>query len=197
MSFGVQVVLKLKGYLLRVDIMKGILGVKIFDPNLKVMTSLVGKKDGHEIFECYKLQNEEIRNVLNKSITNNDYVNYARDDEYEVEVLTVVFGSVDDNWVFDSNCTYHICSHRDWFTTFKSIRNAESVRGFDCSPCKIEDVGIIRIKMFDGMIQTLINVQYIPTMKRNLIFLSMFGDKDYNFSGGGSVLKIIKGLSFD
>ena len=47
--------------------------------------------------------------------------------------------------------------------------------------------------MFDGMFRTLTDVRYIPRMKRNLISLSVFDNKGYNFSGGGGILKITKG----
>lgn len=65
-----------------------------------------------------------------------------------------------------------MCPHRDWFTTFDSTTAAGSVLGFDNSPCKIEGIGSIRIKMFDGTIRTLTDVRYIPKMKINLISVS-------------------------
>ena len=65
--------------------------------------------------------------------------------------------------------------------------------GFDNSPCKIEGIGSIRIKMFDGIIRTLTDVRYIPKMKRNLISMSALDAKGYKYSGGDSVLKVTKG----
>ena len=84
-------------------------------------------------------------------------------------------------------------SHRDCFTTFDSTTSASSVLGFDNSPCKIEGIGSVRIKMFDGTIKTLTDVRYIPKMKRNLISMSALDAKGYKYSGGDSVLKVTKG----
>ena len=41
----------------------------------------------------------------------------------------------------------------------------------DDSPCPIKGIGIVRIKMFDGVIRALGNVRYIPRLKKNLISL--------------------------
>ena len=87
-----------------------------------------------------------------------------------------------------------ICArNRDRFSTFDSTTSAGSVLGFDNSPCKIEGIGSIRIKMFDGIIRTLTDVRYIPKMKRNLISMSALDAKGYKYSGGDSVLKVTKG----
>ena len=47
--------------------------------------------------------------------------------------------------------------------------------------------------MFDGIIRTLTDVQYIPEMRRNLIYISALDAKGYKYSGGDSVLKVTKG----
>lgn len=148
-------------------------------------------KDGHEISECYKLQNKEKRNDKKKD----ELANCTRDNNSEGEVLAVVAGCTDtnDEWILDSACTYHMCPHRNWFTTFEPIRNGRSVLGFDDSQCKIEGIGSIRIKMLDGTIRTLTDVRFIPMMKRNLISLSVFDNKGYKYSGGDGVLKVSKG----
>jgi hypothetical protein len=86
-----------------------------------------------------------------------------------------------------------MCPHRDWFSSFEPLSNGGSVLDYDDSPCKIEGISSVKIKMFDGMIRTLTDVRYIPGMKRNLVSLSFFDGKGYHYSGGDSCLKIIKG----
>jgi len=39
----------------------------------------------------------------------------------------------------------------------------------DDHPCKVEGIGTIHIKMFDGMVRELKEVRYVPQLKRNLI----------------------------
>ena len=137
------------------------------------------------------MQNKEKRKG-NKQGENS--ANVARDDSSD-DALVVIAGCAEtnDEWVLDTACTFHMCPHRDWFNTFDSTTSAGSVLGFDNSPCKIEGIGSIRIKMFDGIIRTLTDVRYIPKMKRNLISMSALDAKGYKYSGGDSVLKVTKG----
>ena len=137
------------------------------------------------------MQNKEKRKG-NKQGENS--ANVARDDSSD-DALVVIAGCAEtnDEWVLDTACTFHMCPHRDWFNTFDSTTSAGSVLGFDNSPCKIEGIGSIRIKIFDGIIRTLTDVRYIPKMKRNLISMSALDAKGYTYSGGDSVLKVTKG----
>jgi len=149
------------------------------------------KRDGHDISECFKLQNKEKRKG-NKQGENS--ANVARDDSSDdALVVTAGCAETNDEWVLDTACTFHMCPHRDWFTTFDSTTAAGSVLGFGNSPCKIEGIGSVRIKMFDGTIRTLTDVRYIPKMKRNLISVSALDAKGYKYSGGDSVLKVTRG----
>ena len=137
------------------------------------------------------MQNKEKRKG-NKQGDNS--ANVARDDSSD-DALVVIAGCAEanDEWVLDTACTFHMCPHRDWFNTFDSTTSAGSVLGFDNSPCKIEGIGSIQIKMFDGIIRTLTDVRYIPKMKRNLISVSALDAKGHKYSGGDSVLKVTKG----
>ena len=106
-------------------------------------------KDGHDISVCFKLQNKEKRKG-NKQGDNS--ANVARDDSSD-DALVVIAGCAEtnDEWVLDTACTFHMCPHGDWFNTFDSTTSSGSVLGFDNSPCKIEGIGSVRIKMFDGI----------------------------------------------
>ena len=39
----------------------------------------------------------------------------------------------------------------------------------DDHPCKVKEIGIVRIKMFDGMVRKLKKVRYVSQVKKNLI----------------------------
>ena len=138
------------------------------------------------------MQNKEKRKG-NKQGENS--ANVARDDSSD-DALVVIAGCAETNneWVLEFACTFHMCPHRDWFNTFDSTTTDGSVLGFDNSPCKIEGIGSVRIKMFDGTIRTLTDVRYILKMKRNLISVSALDAKGYKYSGGDSVLKSPKAL---
>jgi hypothetical protein len=154
------------------------------------------KKEGHDISECFKLQNKEKRNATYKPKGNKgeNSANVAHDESSD-DALDVIAGCAEtnDKWVLDTACSFHMCPYRDWFNTLDSTTAAGSVLGFDNSQCKIEGIGSIRIKMSDGTIRTLTDVRYIPKMKRNLISLSALDAKGYKYSGGDNVLKVTKG----
>ena len=47
------------------------------------------------------------------------------------------------------------------------------------APYKIAGVGIVRIKMFDGIVIMSVDVKHVPYFKRNLISLSTLDSKVY------------------
>lgn len=63
------------------------------------------KKDGRDVLE-------EINRPHSKEVVNVDFVRCP---------------NINHEWVIDFVCTYHICPHKEWFTTFKPLHNAGSV----------------------------------------------------------------------
>jgi hypothetical protein len=51
------------------------------------------------------------------------------------------------SWVFDSACTFHICSHKDWFSYYVQSHAGEVVIG-DGSACEIIGIDSIYIQKF-------------------------------------------------
>ncbi|KAG8492522.1 hypothetical protein CXB51_009769 [Gossypium anomalum] len=60
--------------------------------------------------------------------------------------------------------------------------------------CKIVGVGIIKVKMFDGVVRTLSDVRHVLEVKRKLISLSTLDSKEYRYTAESGVLKISKGF---
>ena len=58
---------------------------------------------------------------------------------------------------------------------------------------KVVSIGAVRIKMHDGVVRTLTNVQHILDLKKNLISLGVFYSQGYKYSVEGGVLKVSKG----
>ena len=86
-------------------------------------------------------------------------------------MLLVTFEKKDLNeWILDSGCTYHMCPHRDWFTTYEFADCGTILMGNDVS-CKAIGIGSIKIKTHDGVVRTLTKVRHIPDSKCNLISL--------------------------
>jgi hypothetical protein len=74
-------------------------------------------------------------------------------------------------WVLDFACTFHICSHKDWFSYYVQSHAGEVVIG-DGSTCEIIGIDSIYIQVHDGSIKKLIDVRFVPKLKRNLISFS-------------------------
>jgi len=63
----------------------------------------------------------------------------------------------------------------------------------DDHPCNVEGMGIVRIKMDDGIVRELKEVRYVPQLKRNLISVGTLEELDLVVSIRDGVLKMIKG----
>ena len=73
-------------------------------------------------------------------------------------------------WILDSDCTFHMSPNRDWFTTYEPVYNGLVLMGNDAQ-CKVVGEGTIKIKTHDGIVRTLTGVRYVSELKRNLISL--------------------------
>jgi hypothetical protein len=93
------------------------------------------------------------------------------------------------SWVLDSACTFHICSHRDWFSDYVKSHAGEVVIG-DGSTCEIIGIDSIYIQVHDGSIKKLIDVRFVPKLKRTLISLRTLEGMGFNFAAIDGVLKV-------
>ena len=96
------------------------------------------------------------------------------------------------NWILDSGCTFHMTTSRGWFSTYKSVHKGAVLMGNNAS-CKVEGIGTVRIRMFDGVVRTLGDVRHVLDLKRNLISLSTLDIKGYKYTSESGVLKISNG----
>ncbi|KAG8491577.1 hypothetical protein CXB51_014857 [Gossypium anomalum] len=110
----------------------------------------------------------------------------------ELLVASINDSKVSEEWILDSGCTFYMSPNRDWFTTYETVSEGVVLMGNNVS-CKIAGVGIIKVKMFDGVVRTLSDVRHVPELKRNLISLSTLDSKGYIYTAESTVLKISKG----
>jgi hypothetical protein len=78
------------------------------------------KKSSHFISECYKLKNKEMKKDTlkpNGKTEDEGNASVAAESGSEGDVL-VAFArcaNIDDEWILNSACTFHICIHTEWF----------------------------------------------------------------------------------
>ena len=97
-----------------------------------------------------------------------------------------------EEWLLDSSALHHICPHKYWFDSYQTVNDGIVLLG-DNHSCKIVWVGSVRLKMFDGVIRTLIDVRHVPELKKNLIYLGVLDSCGHKFTGFDGTLKVSKG----
>ena len=109
------------------------------------------------------------------------------------EVLSVNFSNHDQHWLLDSGASSHMCIHREWFKTYKSINDGVFYMGNDVT-CNIVGIGSIQLKMFDGTNKILTDVRHVPELRKNLISLGVLDTNGYKTFIQGGVMKVYKGI---
>ncbi|KAG9450482.1 hypothetical protein H6P81_010447 [Aristolochia fimbriata] len=147
------------------------------------------KQEGHIKRQCLKCLES-----LKKKGNDVDQASVASDLEERGDVLSISSGmdSYSNSWILDSGCSYHMCPHRSWFSTFVDYNGGKVLMGNN-AVCKTIGMGTIKIKMFDGIVRTLADVRYVPKLKKNLISLGALDSNGCSFSPTGRIMKVKKG----
>ena len=59
--------------------------------------------------------------------------------------------------------------------------------------CLVIEIGIMKIKRFDGVVRVLSNVRHVLDLRKKLISLGILDDLGYSYSSKGEIMKITKG----
>ena len=86
----------------------------------------------------------------------------------------------------------HVCSKKEFFDTFHEKDGGLLFWG-NGTPCKIQVLGNVKIKMFDGAVCILGGVAYVPKLRMNLISLIRMDSNGFKYFSGGGVMKITRG----
>ena len=68
-------------------------------------------------------------------------------------------------WILNSRCSFHMCPHREYFDRYKAC-DASFIRMGDDFVSKVMEIGIVKVKMYDGTARTLTNVRHVPKLRR-------------------------------
>ncbi|XP_057951481.1 uncharacterized protein LOC131146111 [Malania oleifera] len=105
---------------------------------------------------CYYYKKRGIRNVLNCSNSIGDC-----------------------SWVLDSGASQNITSKKDWYGSLKPLHETMNVIVVNNAKCPIEGTGSIFLKFMNDQGKTLLDVLYVPQIKRNILFVAAITDHDY------------------
>ena len=112
---------------------------------------------------------------------NSSSASVVTSDESDGELLAVTSSSNDiQYWILDTGCSFHMCANKEWFDIYKERRCGEVLMGDD-SPCKIQGIGSVKIRMHDGIVRVLDKVRHVPKLKKNLISLGTLDKASYKY----------------
>lgn len=154
-------------------------------------------KEGHKLVDCNKLKRDREGRSQDSDQSSNAHSASAEEIFPGVTgVLTVITGmdNLNDKWILDTGCSYHMCPMREWFDTYKPC-NGGIIQMANGAISSIIGTGAITIKMFDGTAKTLENVSHALDMKMNLISLSMLESEGFAFKAKDGALRVVRGAT--
>ena len=102
----------------------------------------------------------------------------AQDGYESAEVLVVSTSETERKWILDSRCSFHMTPNKACFETFKIVNGGQVILGNN-KACDVQGIGIVRLKLHDGVERVLQQVRYIHGFKRNLISFRTLGTNGY------------------
>jgi hypothetical protein len=63
----------------------------------------------------------------------------------------------------------------------------------DGSTLSVVGVGVVRFRMWDGMIRTVIDVRYVPGVRRSLVLLSKLDSRGYELRICDGSMEVLRG----
>ncbi|KAL0534607.1 hypothetical protein IC582_028898 [Cucumis melo] len=108
------------------------------------------------------------------------------------EVLMVSYRDIQDAWIMDSGCTFHMTPYRDFLTNFQKGDGGKVLLGGNVT-CDVKGTGSVQIATHDGIVRILTNATYVPKLKRNLISLSELDRSGCTIKSENGVMKVTKG----
>ncbi|TYK20968.1 Retrovirus-related Pol polyprotein from transposon TNT 1-94 [Cucumis melo var. makuwa] len=108
------------------------------------------------------------------------------------KVLMVSHKDIQDAWIMDSRCTFHMTHNLDFLINFQKSDRGTILLG-DNGTCDVKGTCSVQITTHDKMIRILTNVRYVPKLKCNLISLGELDRSGCTIKSENEVMKVTKG----
>ena len=93
------------------------------------------------------------------------------DEEYgNVPTVLSVFQSP--SWWVDTSANIHVCAYISLFSSYQGLQGSSVLMG-NGSHASVRGVGMVDLKFTSGKIVQLKNVQHVPTIRKNLVSVSL------------------------
>lgn len=146
--------------------------------------------------ECFNCKQIGLEKSLSKQTEgSSNYANMVQTDDSAVKEIFFGF-HLESAWkhrFLISSCSYHMTSHKEWFTTFRSRYFDFDYLG-DNKACVVTGIRQIKIVMDKGGMRTLNYFRYIIKLRKNLISLGTLhvNGFSYKFNGNREIMTIRK-----
>ena len=94
--------------------------------------------------------------------------------------------------MIESSASYHVTSHREYFSSYTSDDFGHAMMGNDISS-KIIGMGSVTLETSIGCKLVLRDVRHVPNIILNLISTGVLDDEGFTSQSGGGKWKLIKG----
>ncbi|KAL0334036.1 UNVERIFIED_CONTAM: hypothetical protein Sangu_1559800 [Sesamum angustifolium] len=126
-------------------------------------------KLGHKAYQCFQRKDQQKPNYKPPSQPR-PQINLT--EQEEVIAAVVVEANLMENkidWILDTGASKHFCSNKELFQDFEEARDGECVFMGNSTTAGVLGKGKIFLKLTSGKTLALIDVLYVPSLRRNLI----------------------------
>ena len=135
---------------------------------------------------------EKLRD-MNKDDTNSE-ANVVKNVEDKDDVFLETNDEVaKTKWVMDFVASKHICKDQEMFDTLKTNGEFNHFKLGNGGKMKVEGIGSVKMKLYDGAIRTFSNVRFVPSAIVNMIFIEEMTSQGYKYVGSKWGYKVYKG----
>jgi hypothetical protein len=85
------------------------------------------KADNHVISQCPKFKNKEERQKKKKADKSAIEANIVENSDGGEALMITSNNEKRMAWVLDSACSFHICSHREWFSDYSDVHDGDVI----------------------------------------------------------------------
>ncbi|KAL0348559.1 UNVERIFIED_CONTAM: Retrovirus-related Pol polyprotein from transposon TNT 1-94 [Sesamum angustifolium] len=123
------------------------------------------QRKGHKAYQCYQRKDQQKTNQKQ-----NPQLNLAETEEIIAAVVVeanLVENKVD--WILDTGASKHFCANKELFHEFHEASDGECVFMGNSATAGVMGKGKVLLKLTSGKILALLDVLYVPSLRRNLI----------------------------
>ncbi|KAL0336726.1 UNVERIFIED_CONTAM: Retrovirus-related Pol polyprotein from transposon TNT 1-94 [Sesamum radiatum] len=127
-------------------------------------------KSGHKAYQCYQRKDQQKTNQK-PATQGTPQINLAEKDNEIIAAVVVEANLVEnkEDWILDTGASRHFCSNKALFHELLETTDGECVFMGNSTTAGVLGKGKILLKLTSGKTLALIDVLYVPSLRRNLV----------------------------